>query len=60
MSVFWVGFSYWAWVLVIDAFIESRCVTGKGYLKEGYPVSYERIRIESYSECESFVDVQLL
>ena len=26
------------WVSIIDAFIDSRCVAGKGYLEEGYSV----------------------
>ena len=28
--VFWVRLSYWAWVPIIGAFVENRCVAEKG------------------------------
>ena len=36
------------------------CVKGKSYLKKGLPDARERIRDESYSKYETFIDVHLV
>ena len=53
--VFSVGLSYCVRESIIGVFIESRCIMGKGYL-----VSQEKVRSESYPECEPFTDIWLL
>ena len=57
---FGLGFLIGHRLPIIDAFIESQCIAGKCYLEEGYSVPQERVRSESYPECEPSVDVRLL
>ena len=51
------GLFGWARLPIISVFIESQCVAKEGYLKEGYPVLKERVRIESLLDCESSADI---
>ena len=44
--VFWVEFSFWAWVIIISVLIENRYVVGNDYLEEGYPMHQRWVQSE--------------